>query len=161
MSTVSTPNSPSSNGDRAAVDQATGWQAKADATKSQVQNAAETIVTKAETVADDVVAESRRKATHLAETGKAQTKDVIRSIGRAVEASSRSLEDDNMHQTASYVRAAANGIESAADGVDRFDPNNATQRIENFVRTNPMLTFGALALAGFALAGAVKAKRNA
>lgn len=133
---------------------------KATDAKKVAEETAKNLYNRAEEFADDAVETGRQNAQQLADTGVSKTEEVIRSVGRAIEAGSRSLEADGMGRTASYVRAAAVGLDRAAEEVDAVDTRGLTHRVENFVRDQPLLTVGALALAGFALAGALKNKRN-
>ncbi len=124
--------------------------------KTAAVKAKKTAIENAESIAEAAVEETRASAEHVAATGKHQTEDVIRSISRAIEAGSRSLEQDGMKKTASYARLAADGLGQAASEVDQLDTQHLAGKAESIVRSNPMLTFGALALAGFALASAIK-----
>lgn len=136
-------------------------QETARAAKRTAQDAVDRVATEAEKVADDAIATGRAEADRFVSSGKSQAENVIRSVGRAIEASSQSLEDDGMRATAGYVRAAATGLHRAADEIDEFDTGGVTGRLEGFVRSQPMLTVGVLALAGFVLAGSLnKSKRR-
>lgn len=132
----------------------------ARAAKKSAEKTASQVVSQAERVADDAIATGRAEADRVINTSKSRAEDVIRSVGRAIEAGSQSLEDDGMRATAGYVRAAATGLNRAADEIDEFDTGGVTGRVESFVRSQPMLTVGALALAGFVLAGALNSKKR-
>ncbi|MEL7274390.1 MAG: hypothetical protein AAGK33_13255, partial [Pseudomonadota bacterium] len=130
--------------------------AAAQSAKDTSLQAAEKVAQKAETVADDAVQHVAQHAKDFADQGKSRTEHMVRAVGRAFEAGSQSLENDGMTGTASYVRAAAHGLNRAAEEVDGVNTQSMTARVEDFVRQRPMLTVGALAIAGFALAGALK-----
>lgn len=110
----------------------------------------------AEKASEDVLNRAMDGARATAEQGKSRTQEMVYSISRALEAGSKSLEDDGMSGTAGYVRAAGKGLENAADEVDGLDPGNLTHRLETFVRERPVVTVGILAFAGFALASTLK-----
>ncbi|MEM1317055.1 MAG: hypothetical protein AAGF29_02180 [Pseudomonadota bacterium] len=129
--------------------------------RKSVRSAAAEVSGQAENLAEDTVHLAKTKADEAVRVGQSRTESVVRSLGRAMEAGSRSLAEDGMTGTAGYVRAAADGLNSAADEVDGFEPGRLTSRVEEFVRERPMLTVGALAIAGFALASALKPPRDA
>ena len=133
---------------------------KATKTRKKVEKAASAVNRQAETLAEDALDTARTHAVGAAEYGIGQTEDVVRSIGRAFEAGSRSLEADGMAGTAGYARAAANGLMQAAEEVDGVNTSGIADRVENFIRDRPMLTIGALALAGFAFTSSLKSRRD-
>lgn len=131
--------------------------AKAEKTASK---AAKTASKQVEDVAQSAVSQTRDQVEQMAESGLGKTEHLVSSVSRAAQAAGRSLEDDGMHRTAAYVNAAAKGLDRAASEVDNVDTTSIGGRVENFVRQNPMMTMGALALLGFAVAGAVKNSNN-
>ena len=137
----------------------------AEAAKKRATNTAKKAATSAaetaESVADSAVAETRSQVENVAETGIDRTEHFFGSIGRAAKAASESLQEDGLHRSAAYVDAAAQGLNRAATEVDGIDASKIGSRVENIVRSNPLLTMGLLAVAGFALAGAVKRKNQA
>ncbi|MDF2370448.1 MAG: hypothetical protein P1V21_06580 [Rhizobiaceae bacterium] len=114
----------------------------------------------AEKASEDVLNKAMDGARATAEQGKNRTQEMVYSLSRALEAGSKSLEDDGMSGTAGYVRAAGKGLEKAASEVDGLDPDNLTRRLETFVRERPVVTVGILAVAGFALASTLKSTRR-
>ncbi len=114
----------------------------------------------AEKAGEDVLNRAMDGARATAEQGKNRTQEMVYSISRALEAGSKSLEEDGMSGTAGYVRAAGKGLENAASEVDGLDPDNLTHRLETFVRERPVVTVGILAFAGFALASTLKSARR-
>lgn len=128
----------------------------AQSAKETTLQAAEAVGQHAETAAHDAVHHVAQHAQEYADQGKGRTEHFVRAVGCAFEAGSRSLEEDGMTGTASYVRAAAHGLNRAAEEVDSVNTQSMTRHVEDFVKERPMLTVGALAIAGFALAGALK-----
>lgn len=114
----------------------------------------------ADDLREEAVQSVRESATDAAKIGKAQTQQVVRSLGRALEAGSRSLEDDGMSGTAGYVRAAGRGLQDAASDINGIDPSKIGKRMEEFVRQRPMVTVSALALVGFAVASTFASTRS-
>ena len=112
----------------------------------------------------DKAGEASREAVqtvrNVAERGTDHTQKYVRSIGKALAAGSRSLEDDGFAGTAGYVSAAGRGLEYAADEIDELNAGGFTERVETFVRDRPMITVGVLALAGFALASTLKPSKG-
>lgn len=119
-----------------------------------------TVADKAEKVRRDATQTVRASAQDAAERGKGETQKYVRSIGRALGAGSRSLEDDGLVGTAGYVRAAGRGLENAADEINGLDTGGLTERVESFVRDRPMMTVGLLAVAGFAIASTLKSSNG-
>lgn len=130
-------------------------QSPAQKAKETATEAAEQLVDKTERATSEAIDAARLKADEVALKGQSQMHQVVRSIGRAIDAGGASLERDGMPGTAGYARAAARGISSAADEVDGFNPQSVTLRMENFVRDKPLAAAGILAVAGFALASFV------
>lgn len=128
--------------------------------KTSVSDAAAKIGTSVADKADKVQQEAtktvRTGAQKVADRGKGETQKYVRSIGRALTAGSRSLEDDGLVGMAGYAGAAGRGLENAADEIEGFDTQSLTTRVEAFVYDRPMVTVGLLALVGFALAGTLK-----
>lgn len=120
--------------------------------KQTATQAAEQLADKTERAASDVIKTARSKADEVAAERQSQMESIVRSLGRAIDAGSASLERDGMLGTAGYVRAAARGVDRAADEVDSFNPQNVTARVEHFVREKPLVAAGVLAAAGFAFA---------
>ncbi len=139
------------------------WSA-AEKTSKTAQDAAhtvaETLSNETERLAETVIENTRATANAAAEKGINHTEHLVRSIGRAVEAGSESLAQDGLVRPATFASATAEMIDRAALELDAIDAHGLIGKAENFARSNPMLTFGALALAGFALASAVKAKKT-
>lgn len=114
------------------------------------------VADKAERVSREAADKVRTQAVDAAERGKSSTQKYVRSIGRALEAGSQSLEDDGLAGTAGYVRAAGRGLDGAVEEIGGLDAAGMTDRVEAFVRDRPLLTVGVLALAGFAIATTLK-----
>ena len=70
---------------------------------------------------------------------------------RAVGAAAKSLEDDGYGWLAGYVRYASDTLHSVNQEVEGFRPQRITGQAERVAKRNPLLTYGALAVAGFAL----------
>lgn len=110
--------------------------------------------------ASDTIHAAREEADKVARKGQSEMQHIVRSLGRAIDAGGVSLERDGMPGTAGYVRAAARGVEQAADEVDGLNPQSVTTRVEQFVRDRPLATAGILAVAGFAFASFVNARSD-
>ncbi len=132
----------------------------ADQTGEAVRDAASSALESAQDATDAAVSDVKSTATDAAERGKDWTRETVRSIGRAIDAGSYSLEQDGMSGTAGYVRSAARGLMQAAEAVDEFNPSRLTDRAEQFVRERPMVSVAALALVGFAVASILRNERG-
>lgn len=116
----------------------------------------ERVETRAESAVDSVISQVHDRVG----AGKQQASGYVSSVGRALHAAGRSLEDDGLNFPASYVRAAANGLEQAANEVDGFDTGSLTANVERQVRGNPMLAVAGMALVGFALTRFIGSSRR-
>jgi ElaB/YqjD/DUF883 family membrane-anchored ribosome-binding protein len=143
----------------------------ADATAQSASRITQDVKTSVEDTASEIgssladkAGEAGREAAHtvrdVAERGRSHTQKYVRSIGKALEAGSRSLEDDGFAGTAGYVSAAGRGLEYAADEIKDLNDGGFTERVETFVRDRPIITVGVLALAGFALASTLKTSKG-
>ena len=127
----------------------------AERARRAAYDTASSAMERVDAVADDAISSVRQRADQVADQAKSTTQQYIATFGRALDAASQSLEQDGMSGTAGYVRAAANGLNDAAHGVEGFETQSLTGRVEDYVRERPMLTMGALALVGFAVASAM------
>ena len=116
---------------------------------SQAANIADEAVNRVKETADEAIREQRDRATGF-----------VGSIERAVEAAASSLQDDGYGQIANYVRYASSTLQSVNDEVGSFEPQQLTGRAERVVRRNPLVTYGALAVAGFALVSLMNAQER-
>lgn len=128
--------------------------------RATARDTAGSVVERVDEVADEAISSVRSRVDQVADEGKSRTREYISTFGRALEAASGSLESDGMSGTAGYVRAAANGLHDAANEVEGFETHALTSRVEDYVRERPMLTMGALALVGFAVASAMSSRNR-
>lgn len=119
----------------------------ASAARSRAASLGEEVEQRAESAIDGVISNVNERV----EAGKGQASGYVSSFGRALQAASQSLEDDGLTLPAGYVRAAANGLDQAANEVDGFDTGSITSNVEYYVRGNPMLAVASMTLVGFAL----------
>lgn len=112
----------------------------------------------AETVADQASQAAQataEKAEELADRGKNAGADRIEGFAHAARKAADDLDRDSPY-AASYVREAADRIESMSSSVRGSSMGDILDTVENFARTQPMAFFGGSVLAGFALARFVK-----
>lgn len=83
----------------------------------------------------------------------------LNALGDAIDAGCESLRDDGYRGTAGLIRPVSRVVRSFANDVDRVNPQDYTRQAENFVRDNPMIAMGALAIAGFAFAALLQRDR--
>jgi hypothetical protein len=102
-----------------------------------------------EELATQIASEASSMAEEAIGTRKRRAEHYIGAVGSAIEAGSQSLEKDGLHQTAEYAREAAKYVDGFASQVDRIDISSATGRVEEFMRTRPVVSFGAALLLGF------------
>lgn len=83
----------------------------------------------------------------------------LNALGDAIDAGCESLRDDGYRGTAGLIRPVSRVVRSFANDVNRVNPQDYTRYAENFVRDNPMIAMGALAIAGFAFAALLQRDR--
>ena len=107
--------------------------------QSQASGIADEAVTRVVSKAEGAIREQRDRATGF-----------VGSVEKAIDAAARSLNDDGYGNIANYVRYASDTLSSVNSEVSSFEPSRLTGRAESAVRRNPIITYGALAVAGFA-----------
>ena len=149
---------------RGASDTASGVKAKAakiagsaaSTARSKASSLSDQVEHQAESAVDSVISRVHEGV----DASKDQASGYVSSFGRALKAASESLEDDGLTMPASYVRAAANGLDQAANEVDGFDTGSITSNVEHYVRGNPMLAVAGMTLAGFVLTKLIGSSRR-
>jgi ElaB/YqjD/DUF883 family membrane-anchored ribosome-binding protein len=118
----------------------------------RMEDVADAAERKASRVADETIDRLKRTAERKAEKGQQRAGRFIGAIGAAVEAGSSSFDADGYHSIAGYGRSAAKMIRTLSEEAENFETAKIVDDAEALVRRNPVVTYGALALAGFALA---------
>jgi ElaB/YqjD/DUF883 family membrane-anchored ribosome-binding protein len=134
--------------------------AMSDKTTERMEDAAEAVENKAAAVADRAIDTVKQSAEHKALDGQDKAGRFIGASGDAVEAGSSSFDNSGYHAIAGYGRSAVKMIRALSDEAQSFDTKGLIDDAEDLVRRNPIATYGALALAGFAIAAFVK-RQNA
>lgn len=123
-----------------------------DKVTERMEEAAEAVENKAASVADRAIDTVKRSAEDRALDGQDKAGRFIGAIGDAVEAGSSSFDESGYHAIAGYGRSAVKMIRALSDEAEGFDTKGLIDDAEDLVRRNPIATYGALALAGFAIA---------
>ena len=138
-----------------------------DAARAEAQRAAdrarelaEEVQSQAAGIADQAIGRMRETADGAIAEQRDRAAGFVGSIERAVGAAARSLEEDGYGTMANYVRYASDTLSSVNDEVGSFEPARLTGRAERAVRRNPLLTYGALAVAGFAMVTLMNQQRR-
>jgi hypothetical protein len=129
-------------------------------TTERIEDAAGAVEDKAAAVADQAIGTVKRNAEEKALEGQERAGRFIGAIGDALESGSTSFDDSGYHAIAGYGRSAARMIRTLSDEAEGFDTAGLMDDAEDLVRRNPIATYGALALAGFAIAAFVR-RQNA
>ena len=108
--------------------------------QAQAQNFTNQAVDRVKNTAESAIEQQRDRAAGL-----------VGATERAVGAAAKSLEDDGYGWLAGYVRYASDTLHSVNEEVEGFRPQRITGEAERVAKRNPILTYGALAVAGFAL----------
>ena len=126
----------------------------------RMEDAAGAVEDKAAAVADRAIDSLKHTAEDKALDGQERAGRFIGAIGDALEAGSSSFDNSGYHAIAGYGRSAAKMIRTLSDEAESFDTSGLIDDAEDLVRRNPIATYGALALAGFAIAAFVR-RQNA
>ena len=125
--------------------------AEAKAAADRARELAAEFQAQAQSFTDQAVDRVKSTAENAIEQQRDRASGFVGSIENAVNAAAKSLEDDGYGPIASYVRYASSALGSVHEEVDGFRPQAITGRAERAARSNPLVTYGALAIAGFAL----------
>ncbi len=126
----------------------------------RMEDAAGAVEDKAAAVADRAINSLKHSAEDKALDGQERAGRFIGAIGDALDAGSSSFDNSGYHAIAGYGRSAARMIRTLSDETEKFDTADLIDDAEDLVRRNPVATYGALALAGFAIAAFVR-RQNA
>ena len=121
-----------------------------------IEEAAGAAERKAASVAEETISTLKRTAEEKAERSQERAGRFIGAVGAAVEAGSSSFEDYGYPAIAGYGRSAARMIRTVSEEAEGFETAKLIEDAEAAVRRNPIATYGALALAGFAIAAFLK-----
>ena len=137
--------------------------AKAEAKRAadNARKLAEELNTQAAAIADQAVDRVKETADSAIAAQRDRAAGFVGSMERAIDAAAGSLEEDGYGTIANYVRYASDTLSSVNDEVGSFEPQQLTGRAERAVRRNPIITYGALAIAGFAFVTLMNAQNNA
>ncbi len=106
------------------------------------------------------VAEAVKEQTHEAAGDvRDKTADKIKGMTRAVHGAANEL-GQQVPQLASYIHAAANRVDGAAQALRDPSVEEMTTSFVAFARRQPTAAFALSALAGFALTGFLKSSAN-
>ena len=136
--------------------------AKAEARRAgeKARELADQLTSDAANIADQTVS----RVVNTAESAIAQQRDraagFVGSVEKAIDAAAQSLREDGYDTMSNYVRYAANTLSSVNDEVGSFEPRRITGHAERAVRRNPLVTYGALAVAGFAFVTLMNSQRR-
>ena len=125
--------------------------AEATAAADRARALAEQVQAEARSFTDQAVNRVKDTAESAIEQQRDRAAGFVGSIERAVGAAARSLDEDGYGTMASYVRYASSTLSSVNREVEGFRPQTLTGPVERTARRNPLVTYGALAVAGFAL----------
>lgn len=104
----------------------------------------------AEGVTAQIASETAEAVHDITDPRKKRAGEYLSSVGAAIDAGRDKLEEDGLHVTASVADTTSRQIHSLAEDVDDLDFGGATRKVEDFMRSRPLVSFGAAALLGFA-----------
>ena len=137
--------------------------AKAEAQRAadKARQLAEELNSQAAAIADQAVGRIKETADSTIAAQRDRAVGFVGSIEKAINAAAGSLEEDGYGTMANYVRYASDTLSSVNEEVGSIRPQRFTGQAERAVRRNPLLTYGALAVAGFAFVTLMSAQRDA
>lgn len=146
--------------DRLAHDASDAARAEAASAADRARELAAELQSQAQSFTDQAVDRVKSTAEGAMEQQRDRAAGFVGSIEKAVDAAAKSLEEDGYGPIASYVRYASSTLGSVHEEVDGFRPQAITGRAERAAKRNPLVTYGALAVAGFALVTLMNANNN-
>jgi ElaB/YqjD/DUF883 family membrane-anchored ribosome-binding protein len=154
MQSTSSPNTSTDN--NRAVQAGTAAHEAAQKGMEKAENVAASVERSVRETAQDSVSSARQKVDEIAMEKKEQAQSMAKTISKAIHASAKSLEEDDMKMAARYVHKAANQIDYLADGIEDHNIRKTTGSVESFIAHRPYVTLGLFALAGFTLSSLLK-----
>ena len=125
--------------------------AEAQAAQNKALELASELQSHAQQFTDRAVNRVKSTADRAIEQQRDRAAGFVGATERAVGAAAKSLEDDGYGWLAGYVRYASDTLHSMNREVESFRPQRFTGEAERVAKRNPLITYGALAVAGFAL----------
>ena len=125
--------------------------AEAQAAQNKAMELATELQSHAQQFTNQAVNRVKSTADRAIEQQRDRVGGFVGATQRAVGAAAKSLEDDGYGWMAGYVRYASDTLHSVNQEVESFRPQRLTGQAEQVAKRNPLITYGALAVAGFAL----------
>lgn len=125
--------------------------AEARAAEGRARQLAAELQSHAQQFTDQAVDRVKSTAENAIEQQRDRAAGFVGATERAVNAAARSLDEDGYGWLAGYVRYASSTLHSVNEEVEGFRPQRFTGEAERVAKRNPLITYGALAVAGFAL----------
>ena len=96
------------------------------------------------------------KARAAANQGKERTGDAIGNLGKLIDDSARTLDENVGEKYGDYARSAADAVHTFADKLDQKDVDEMVEDARQFVRKSPAVAIGAAAVVGFLVSRLIK-----
>lgn len=125
-----------------------------------VRKKGEMAVEQARTAATDVLETGKERAREELTHGKSTVARHVRDVAHAAKAAADDLRKHDQTAMASWAEAAADGMTSAADGLEGREISDIFGQVESYARRQPAVFLAGIALAGFAAARFAKAARE-
>lgn len=107
-------------------------------------------------VAQEKFQDYKEKATEKMKAAAGQTKtrtsEAVGNVGKLIEDSARTIDENLGEKYGDYARTAAAKVSSFAETIETKDVGEMAEDVREFVRKKPAIAIGAAAVAGFVLA---------
>lgn len=96
------------------------------------------------------------KARAAANQGKERTGGAIGNLGKLIDDSAKTLDENVGEKYGDYARSAADAVHTFADKIDQKDVDEMVEDARQFVRKSPAVAIGAAAVVGFLVSRLIK-----
>ena len=129
-------------------------QNKSNTTKEQIKSSAKQtsdyVQNKAEKIASEAASEARRTIEDAAETSQGYFTDFVQTLTRAIRAGADEFQKSGFTHSGNMVNRVADYAEDMTSDYTQKDGRRMADRVINKAERRPALTFGLIALGGFA-----------
>lgn len=126
-------------------------------TTEQARDAAQDAAQRARAEAEQLGHQAKDYARSEADRQKSAAADEVHGVADALRSSARSLDEQHQPMLASYVKQAAEGLDSLSGSLSASSLDDMVRGVEGFARRQPGLFLGGAVATGFMLARFLKA----
>ncbi|MEM8918851.1 MAG: hypothetical protein AAGE37_08325 [Pseudomonadota bacterium] len=105
---------------------------------------------------EDLKSKAIDKARAAANQGKERTGGAIGNLGKLIDESAQTLDENVGEKYGDYARSAADAVHTFAEKIDEKDVDEMVEDARQFVRKSPAVAIGAAAVVGFLVSRLIK-----